>query len=76
MSREGYHGRIGVTERHVTLKAVTGADEGSYTIRDDKGDIRKKECLNVKGESADEDRYLFPGMTFFKRSPASIRMLS
>ncbi|XP_040021675.2 uncharacterized protein LOC120810818 [Gasterosteus aculeatus] len=48
MSREGYHGRIGVTERHVTLKAVTGADEGSYTIRDDKGDIRKKECLNVK----------------------------
>ncbi|XP_070691834.1 uncharacterized protein [Pempheris klunzingeri] len=48
MSREGYQGRISVNERHVTLSAVTGADEGSYTIRDAKGDIQKKVCLNVR----------------------------
>ncbi|XP_041649379.1 putative uncharacterized protein DDB_G0290521 [Cheilinus undulatus] len=47
LSREGYQGRISVDERHVTLSAVTGADEGSYTVRDAKGDIQKKVCLNV-----------------------------
>ncbi|XP_062421627.1 uncharacterized protein si:dkeyp-77h1.4 isoform X2 [Pungitius pungitius] len=45
---EGYHGRISVNERHVTLRAVTGTDEGSYTVRDSSGNVRKKECLNVK----------------------------
>ncbi|XP_026173256.1 uncharacterized protein LOC113136560 isoform X1 [Mastacembelus armatus] len=48
MSREGYQGRISVSERHVTLSAVTGADEGSYTVRDAEGVIQRKVCLNVK----------------------------
>jgi len=59
MSRDGYQGRMSVNERHVTLRAVTGADEGSYTIRDAEGNIQRKECLNVRGESPNEDGYLF-----------------
>uniref|UniRef100_A0A8C5NC15 Uncharacterized LOC114478554 n=1 Tax=Gouania willdenowi TaxID=441366 RepID=A0A8C5NC15_GOUWI len=50
-SPEAYRGRISVSERYVTLKTVTGADEGSYTIWDNKGLIQRKECLNVKGEN-------------------------
>lgn len=56
LSREGYLGRISVNERHVTLSGVTGADEGSYTVRDAAGVIQKKVCLNVKGERTDVDR--------------------
>ncbi|XP_044064879.1 uncharacterized protein si:dkeyp-77h1.4 [Siniperca chuatsi] len=48
MSREGYQGRISVNNRYVTLSAVMGADEGSYTVRDAKGDIQRKVCLNVR----------------------------
>ncbi|AWO96365.1 putative proline-rich transmembrane protein 2 [Scophthalmus maximus] len=48
MSREGYQGRISVNEHHVSLSAVTGADEGSYTVRDAEGVIQRKVCLNVK----------------------------
>ncbi|KAM7383256.1 hypothetical protein PAMP_002926 [Pampus punctatissimus] len=48
MAREGYEGRISVSERHITLSAVTGADEGSYTVRDAEGDIKRKVCLNVR----------------------------
>lgn len=48
MTREGYWDRISVNERQVTLSAVTGADEGSYTVRDAKGEIQRKVCLNVK----------------------------
>ncbi|XP_059195243.1 cadherin-related family member 5 isoform X2 [Centropristis striata] len=48
MSREGYQGRIHVSERQVILSAVTGADEGSYTVRDGEGVIQRKNCLNVK----------------------------
>ncbi|TNN81663.1 hypothetical protein EYF80_008109 [Liparis tanakae] len=48
MSRDGYQGRISANERHVTLRAVTGADEGSYTVRDAEGNIQRKECLNVR----------------------------
>ncbi|KAM4581569.1 uncharacterized protein PAE49_006055 [Odontesthes bonariensis] len=47
-SSEPFKGRINVNEHSVTLSAVTGADEGSYTVRDDKGVIQRKECLNVK----------------------------
>lgn len=50
MPREGYEGRIGVDDRHVTLSTVTGADAGSYTIRDAEGDIQQKICLSVRGE--------------------------
>ncbi|XP_076592526.1 uncharacterized protein LOC143324162 [Chaetodon auriga] len=48
MTREGYRDRISVSERQVTLSAVTGADEGSYTVRDASGEIQRKVCLNVK----------------------------
>ncbi|GAA6229286.1 uncharacterized protein LOC108880682 [Lates japonicus] len=48
ISREGYQGRISVNERHVTLSTVTGADEGSYTVRDAEGVIQRKVCLNVR----------------------------
>ncbi|KAJ3597323.1 hypothetical protein NHX12_000851 [Muraenolepis orangiensis] len=48
LSRDGYHGRITVSERHVSLSTATGADEGSYTIRDAEGNIKKKVCLNVQ----------------------------
>lgn len=56
ISRDGYEGRISVNERHVTLRTVTGADEGSYTVRDAVGDIQRKMCLNVIGERTNEDR--------------------
>lgn len=56
MTREGYRDRISVSERQVTLSAVTGADEGSYTVRDAKGEIQRKVCLNVRGESSSEGR--------------------
>ena len=55
MSRDGYQGRISVSERHASLGAVSGADEGSYTVRDAEGVIQRKVCLNVKGKSANED---------------------
>lgn len=50
LSREGYQGRISVSGGHVTLKGVTGADEGSYTVMDADGKIKIKLCLNVRGE--------------------------
>lgn len=48
--RGGYEGRISVSQSHVTLSTVTGADEGSYTVRDAKGTIMNRLCLNVIGE--------------------------
>lgn len=50
LSRGGYEGRISVSRGHVALKGVTGADEGSYTVRDADGEIKIKLCLKVKGE--------------------------
>ncbi|XP_061919851.1 uncharacterized protein si:dkeyp-77h1.4 [Entelurus aequoreus] len=44
---EGYMGRIIVSDQHVILKAATGADQGSYTVRDARGVIKKKVCLHV-----------------------------
>lgn len=49
-STEGYLGRIAVGEHDVTLKRATGADEGSYTVRDAEGNIQTKLCLNVLSE--------------------------
>uniref|UniRef100_A0A3Q1G0X2 Si:dkeyp-77h1.4 n=1 Tax=Acanthochromis polyacanthus TaxID=80966 RepID=A0A3Q1G0X2_9TELE len=43
-----YQGRLSVSERDVTLSAVTGGDEGSYTVRDNRGVIQRKVCLKVK----------------------------
>ncbi|CAB1456288.1 unnamed protein product, partial [Pleuronectes platessa] len=48
ISRDGYQGRISVNERSISLSAVTGADEGSYTVRYAEGAILKKVCLNVR----------------------------
>ncbi|XP_004078264.1 uncharacterized protein LOC101173090 [Oryzias latipes] len=48
LATSSYQGRITVGERAITLNAVTGADEGSYTIMDGNGAIKKKVCLNVK----------------------------
>ncbi|XP_017324885.1 uncharacterized protein si:dkeyp-77h1.4 isoform X2 [Ictalurus punctatus] len=47
---ENYADRLSITEQHVVLKAVTGADEGSYTITLTGGKVGKKICLNVKEE--------------------------
>lgn len=49
LSRDGYQGRLSVNEHRITLNAVTGADEGSYTVRDTNMKIMRKVCLNVKG---------------------------
>ncbi|XP_060776468.1 uncharacterized protein si:dkeyp-77h1.4 [Neoarius graeffei] len=46
--QEGYEGRLSINKHHLTLKAVTGADEGSYTITEANGKVSKKICLNVK----------------------------
>ncbi|CAL8247427.1 unnamed protein product [Lota lota] len=48
LSRDGYQGRISVNDRHVSLSATTGADEGSYTVRDAGGMVKRKVCLNVQ----------------------------
>lgn len=50
-AKENYHERIEITPQKFTLRAVTGADEGSYTFSDSNGKVRKKICLNVKGKS-------------------------
>ncbi|XP_005925223.1 uncharacterized protein si:dkeyp-77h1.4 [Haplochromis burtoni] len=47
-SPERYQGRISTGGPYVTLSGVTDADEGSYTVRDNKGGIERKVCLNVK----------------------------
>ncbi|KAG7335782.1 hypothetical protein KOW79_000475 [Hemibagrus wyckioides] len=46
--KEGYEGRLTSNEQRFILKAVTRADEGSYTITDAAGKESKKICLNVK----------------------------
>lgn len=47
-TRDGYQDRIIISEKHITLRAVTGADEGSYTILVGKGNVHWKMCLNVR----------------------------
>ncbi|XP_077455833.1 uncharacterized protein LOC144073683 [Stigmatopora argus] len=47
LARDGYRGRIDVSDNHVVLKSATGADDGSYTVRDARGAIRIKICLQV-----------------------------
>lgn len=47
-TREGYQDRIVVSEKEITLRSVTGADEGSYAVRVGKGEIHWKMCLNVR----------------------------
>lgn len=73
-SVEPFRGRISVNEQYVTLSAVTGSDEGSYTIRDNVGDIKKKVCLDVKGESTNTDIF-FPMLDSFKGRGLSLWIL-
>jgi hypothetical protein len=63
LSRDGYQGRLSVNERRVTLNAVTGADEGSYTVRDTNLKIMRKVCLNVKGLFSSSLYLLWPTLT-------------
>lgn len=57
-SRENYKERIEITPQKFTLRAVTVVDEGSYIFTDSTGKIKKKICLNVKGESR---KHIFKG---------------
>ncbi|XP_026872087.2 uncharacterized protein LOC113581267 isoform X2 [Electrophorus electricus] len=45
---EEYRTRLSASEKKVNLHVVTGTDEGSYTVLDSDGKIRKRTCLNVK----------------------------
>jgi len=47
---EGYVGRLSVSAKRVTLHAVRMKDEGSFTVLDRDGKIRRRNCLNVRGE--------------------------
>lgn len=50
VSAEDYVGRLSVTDKRVTLHSVRMSDEGSYTVLDREGKIRRRNCLNVRGE--------------------------
>ncbi|KAL0984905.1 hypothetical protein UPYG_G00150300 [Umbra pygmaea] len=45
---DGYQERLSVSDQRVTLNTVTGADEGSYTVKDTYNKIKRKVCLNVR----------------------------
>lgn len=47
---EEYVGRLVVSEQKVTLHAVRMTDEGSFTVLDREGKVRRRNCLNVRGE--------------------------
>ncbi|KAK2903216.1 hypothetical protein QQF64_009869 [Cirrhinus molitorella] len=47
-AKDNYQDRVEITSQKFTLRAVTGADEGSYTFSDSIGKVQKKICLNVK----------------------------
>nr|XP_019964023.1 PREDICTED: uncharacterized protein LOC109643365 [Paralichthys olivaceus] len=48
VSADEYVGRLSVTEKLVTLHLVRMTDEGSFTVLDHEGKIRKRNCLNVR----------------------------
>lgn len=48
-----YAGRISVTDKKVTLHSVRMWDEGSYIVLDREGKIKRRNCLNVRGERRD-----------------------
>lgn len=50
VSAEEYVGRLVVSEKKVTLHAVRMKDEGSFTVLDREGKVRRRNCLNVRGE--------------------------
>ncbi|XP_034456766.1 uncharacterized protein LOC117770943 [Hippoglossus hippoglossus] len=48
VSAEEYVGRLSVSEKLVTLHLVRMTDEGSFTVLDHEGKIRRRNCLNVR----------------------------
>lgn len=50
VSAEEYVGRLSVSEKRVTLHSVRMTDEGSFTVLDREGKVRRRNCLNVRGE--------------------------
>ncbi|KAJ7985615.1 hypothetical protein DPEC_G00353910 [Dallia pectoralis] len=42
-----YQGRLNITEHQVSIREVTGADKGSYTVKDANRKVMRKVCLNV-----------------------------
>lgn len=50
VSAEDYVGRLSVSEKRVMLHSVRMTDEGSFTVLDREGKVRRRNCLNVRGE--------------------------
>lgn len=50
VSAEEYVGRLSVSEKRVMLHSVRMTDEGSFTVLDRDGKVRRRNCLNVRGE--------------------------
>ncbi|XP_068431448.1 uncharacterized protein [Clinocottus analis] len=48
VTAEKYAGRLSVSDKRVTLHAVRMTDEGSFTVLDRDGKIRRRNCLNVR----------------------------
>ncbi len=64
--KDNYQDRVEITPQKFTLRAVTGADEGSYTFSDSIGKVQKKICLNVKGESGKQREWKVCTYIIFK----------
>lgn len=50
VSAEEYVGRLSVSEKRVALHSVRMTDEGSFTVLDREAKVRRRNCLNVRGE--------------------------
>lgn len=50
VTAEEYVGRLAVSEKHVTLRSVRMKDEGIFTVLDREAKVRRRNCLNVRGE--------------------------
>lgn len=48
VSAQEYVGRLSVSEKRVTLHAARMTDEGSFTVLDREGKVRRRNCLNVR----------------------------
>lgn len=56
-----YVGRLHVSDKQVTLHAVRMADEGSFTVLDREGKVRRRSCLNIRGEERSVLRCILSG---------------
>ncbi|XP_034017419.1 uncharacterized protein LOC117502473 [Thalassophryne amazonica] len=48
VTAEEYVGRLSVSEKRVALNSVRMTDEGSFTVLDRDGKVRRRNCLNVR----------------------------